>query len=278
MLNYLKTVVAFAGFLAIVFFYSWQEIHISQQPPKSQDENQRAAHGQYQTGPFTPFRLIFTGNLKQITGYCNSHPEKEKNNWPQTYYCDLKITDVYIAFFSGLLVFVTGGLIWVGVQQYRDTRILERAFISVNLGGLTTDTFDHVIGRVIFENTGRLPAMRFRWRIKICPHTGGDFIAPKISSEDLEANAVVPVGAKWTMGSGACTPRPEHAWEYVYVWSRVEYTDGFGRSRFTNFCHRYSWAVRKRTIAMWADQPGSSVIDQVSASDGRFHKNGNESD
>ena len=54
---------------------------------------------------------------------------------------------VVLAIFNGLLVLVTGGLVWVGWRQARlteeianrqtrDTEILQRAYLSVEAGGL----------------------------------------------------------------------------------------------------------------------------------------------
>jgi hypothetical protein len=34
--------------------------------------------------------------------------------------------------------------------------------------------------------------------------------------------------------------------DFIYVWGRVTYLDGFNNERFTDFCHRYN-AVNKDT-------------------------------
>jgi hypothetical protein len=274
MLNCTKTILSAIALAAIFLFYGWQEILISQQPPKSIHENQGAAASQYEPGPFAPLRLLAENGLKQITEYCNSYPENKKKNWPQTYYCDLRITDVYIVLFSGLLVIVTGGLVWVGIQQYRDTRILQRAYVGVNPSGIETDTFGQLIGHVVFENAGHLPARDFYWGIKIDSANIGDWLPGKLIIADLEGVAVLPVGAKWKMGSGACDPRPRERWEYAYVWGRVEYTDGFGQRRFTNFCHRYPWAKRG-----WSGGAEGVIREEwVDVDHARFHKFGNDAD
>jgi hypothetical protein len=40
--------------------------------------------------------------------------------------------------FTGLLVLVTGGLVWVGWRQIQDARVLQRAYVSAAPGGTTT--------------------------------------------------------------------------------------------------------------------------------------------
>jgi len=268
-----KQTIAVAVLMALVVGLGW--LDRSQQPPKAVNENQGTTASNYEPGALTPFRIFTSDGLKEITKYCNSYPDNEKKKWPQIYHCDLRITDVYIAVFSGLLVIVTGGIVWVGFQQYRDTRILQRAYISVNPSGLDTDTYGHLIGHVAFENVGHLPARDIFWKIEIAASDNGDnWIPKKLSRSNLEGRAVLPVGAKWKMGSGPCLPRPAQRWEYVFVWGRIEYTDGFNNSRFIEFCHRYPWARQQRVMGI--DDYVIPVI--VSVDYARFHNTGNDAD
>ncbi len=50
---------------------------------------------------------------------------------------------------------------------------------------------------------------------------------------------------------------------------RVTYLDGFGKRRFTNFCHRYNTAVKK------TPDGGGYVIREE---DARYHDYGNGAD
>jgi hypothetical protein len=76
------------------------------------------------------------------------------------------------------------------------------------------------------------------------------------------------------MGSGKCDPAPKERSEYVFLWGRVEYTDGLeGRPRFTDFCHRYPWA--KHVERMEADGP---IYYSVSVDYASFHNAGNNAD
>ena len=62
---------------------------------------------------------------------------------------------------------------------------------------------------------------------------------------------LVPIGAEVPQGSaGIALGEVEHSEctddkKYLYVWGRAKFKDGYGRSRWVNFCHRYPWAKRK---------------------------------
>ena len=73
------------------------------------------------------------------------------------------------------------------------------------------------------------------------------------------------------MGSPACVPKPQMPTDYIYVYGRVEYTDGLDGERYTNFCHRYPWA-RATTKS---DKFGQSEAI-VSLLYARFNNSGND--
>ncbi len=101
-----------------------------------------------------------------------------------------------------------------------------------------------------------------------------DWSPKELTSADLEGLVVLPVGAKWKMGSGPCIPKPEYSWHYVFVWGRVEYTDGFGNHCFTDFCHRYPWAKHSSQIVDLTG--GTAIMETVDAEHGRIHHTGND--
>ena len=107
------------------------------------------------------------------------------------------IATVVIAAFTVVLA-------WVGRQQTRDARAIKRAFVSVNASGIDTNTFGEPPGHAIFENVGGVSARDFFWRINIKASDTGDWKPPKLTTAQLEGVAVLPVGAKWKMGSGKC--------------------------------------------------------------------------
>lgn len=163
-------------------------------------------------------------------------------------------------------------------RQARDTRILQRAYVSVNPNGIGTNSLDQIIGYVILENGGHLPARDISWCIKITATSDRDWTCEGAGSEELEGLAVLPFGSKWTMGSRACEPKPKDDWDYVFVYGRVEYGDGFGKRRYTNFCHRYPWTRKVETFQPNPGGPGTGgqVITTISEDFARFHKNGND--
>ena len=63
----------------------------------------------------------------------------------------------------------------------------------------------------------------------------------------------------------ACEAKPK----FLYVWGRVEYDDGFGVSRLTNFCYRYNWENEKPI-------PDGGGRRHILAEDGRYHVYGND--
>jgi len=124
------------------------------------------------------------------------------------------------------------------------TEILQRAYVSVQPGGLGTTTKSHLLAHVNFKNVVHLPASDFKWIIQeLIPSDQDDWKPPPISDSDLQPAGVLPIDTTFKRGSKGLEYVPSN--EFIYVWGRVTYLDGFGKRRFTNFCHRYNTAVRK---------------------------------
>jgi hypothetical protein len=152
----------------------------------------------------------------------------------------------------------------VGRQQVADTRILQRAYVSVEpqgieRSGLSIESFV-LIGQVAFKNVGKLPATEFVSVVKKIEAHDAEWVTPDLSNADLPSGiaGVIPIGAKVLQGSEAITPDEVKQAEisgdkYLYVWGRAKFKDGFGSDRYVNFCHRYPWAMCKPII------PGSGV-------------------
>jgi hypothetical protein len=51
--------------------------------------------------------------------------------------------------FAGLLVVVTGGLVWVGWRQIQDARVLQRAYVSALPGGISVNLAGSVLARLM---------------------------------------------------------------------------------------------------------------------------------
>jgi hypothetical protein len=168
--------------------------------------------------------------------------------------------------FTGLLVLVTGGLVGVGWQQIHDARVLQRAYVSALPGGISTTTRGELLAHVEFKNVGHLPASQLKSLLKFTASDDGDWSPPHVDDKDLRPAGVLPIGISVTTGShGIGVPQP---WtKHLYAWGRVTYVDGFGKERWTNFCHRYNTEVRE------AKTGGGSLIRKEY---GRHHEYGND--
>src|SRR5215470_178565 len=67
---------------------------------------------------------------------------------------DIKFPDMLVALFTATLVIST---VVIAVRQFKDTEILQRAYISVEPDGILNSRGAYV-GHVIFHNVGHLPA------------------------------------------------------------------------------------------------------------------------
>jgi hypothetical protein len=178
----------------------------------------------------------------------------------------LKITDLYIAIFSGLLVLVTCGLVWVGWRQVSDARVLQRAYVGVEPKGIRSNTEGYLIGHVTFKNVGHLPASDFRWFLEITPSNNDRWIPPAVGDASLREGGVLPIGTGIRRGSPPIGPPSEG---FLYVWGKVAYTDGFERTRFATFCHRYNTVIR--------EIPSGGGY-RIRAKHARYHDHGNNAD
>ena len=168
----------------------------------------------------------------------------------------------------------------VARRQTNDTRILQRAYVSVTQAGIRP--YLSLDGRlscdVWFRNAGHLPAKNVSW-----------FINRKFSTDAEDREFEIPVDEKKFGGNNLIPPqsrirkggpaimhtdldqfmdanqfKPDKAW--LYVWGRVRYRDGFRhRLQFTDFCFRYNLNLPKST---WT----------IEASHGRQHEHGNRTD
>ena len=57
---------------------------------------------------------VVAAELQKASNYCTTDSSQKQDKWLQDFFCGIKITDVVIAIFSILLVFVTIGLVLVG--------------------------------------------------------------------------------------------------------------------------------------------------------------------
>jgi hypothetical protein len=165
-------------------------------------------------------------------------------------------------FFAGLLVLVTGGLVWVGWRQIQ----AQRAYVSALPGGVHTTTQGELLAHVEFKNVGHFPASQIKSLLKFTTSDDGEWSPPPIADKDLRPAGVLPIGISVTTGShGIGVPQP---WtKYLYAWGRVTYVDGLAKERWTNFCHRYNTEVRETST-------GGIIV--IRKEYGRHHERGND--
>jgi hypothetical protein len=181
-----------------------------------------------------------------------------------------------LAWFTAVLASSTIGL-WIvtwrsGVRQSRETQILQRAYISINLAGINPyrtreESVGHpVLGHVDIVNVGKLPARDVSCCVKIeMSHSDvrHEFL---ITDRDFFGNFVLPPGAHMRHGTQMIDWNETLLW--VYVWGEVRYLDGFGKKRWTKFCHRYPRIMMHKINAGFG----------VELTHGRFHLTGNNTD
>jgi hypothetical protein len=227
-----------------------------------------------------PFLIIpnQTPGRDQTTNKCSAEQSKNHGFWEKTDCDPVAYFTLWLVGFTGVLAVSTIGL-WIvtwrsGVRQTRDTEILQRAYISAIPMGI--EPYKTTMGRfganVAFHNVGNLPATEVSW-----------FVCRRFSRKDnpthfptpekrLEGNNIIPPKTQALKGSRGISSvrlvkfKQGMDWRnrFLYVWGMVKYKDGFGKTRFTKFCHRYNVAAE--------------VDLRINASDARYHEYGNDGD
>jgi hypothetical protein len=172
-----------------------------------------------------------------------------------------------IAAFTAVLAISTIGL-WIvtalGVRnQRRETEILQRAYLSVEPGGIKMpyDRGDRVHGYVICRNRGHLPARKLSWYA--CTNVAQEKPDKFPIGEMTPPRGVVAPGTEMTVSAGSFfTNKLQNA---LFVWGMVTYDDGFGNRRYTKFCHWY------HTKGHYGEGTFEIPSDQ-----GHFHEDGND--
>jgi hypothetical protein len=189
--------------------------------------------------------------------------------WVETFH----EADAYVALFTGVLAVSTILLWWstrglwsatksAAERQEKDTRILQRAYVSVQAAGIRNATTGELIGHISFVNVGHLPASQVKWHLEMTASDDPDW-GPPVREAVRDAGGLHPgVGIK--RGSKGISIPSE---QFIYVWGRVTYLDGFDQNRFTNFCHRYN------TVNKFSP-PGGGW--QITEEDARQHDKGND--
>lgn len=156
---------------------------------------------------------------------------------------------------TGFIACFTITLARIGKRQIADTRILQRAYLSVEplgiepIAGADNQQSNAVVG---IKNTGHLPATNVAWVIEIDLCGEKRWIPPPISRKREGQNVIAP-GAIMPQGSEpymfTYNDLAEIRTQFFYVWGNVTYNDGFGKTTRIDFCHRYNCAnITKITV------------------------------
>jgi hypothetical protein len=179
----------------------------------------------------------------------------------------LAIATVIIAIYTIVLARVAR-------RQTKDTRILQRAYLSVLPGGIHILNNQLIgVAHIEIHNGGNLPATRTKWFINHSLEGYGDLEIGEIDVR-LTRTGDNTVSPKTTMrlGGPPITIGPDDLRHqdglFLYVWGAASYRDGFGKRRFTRFCHRYNCVNFTQH-----PQLGGIAIDAVHA---RYHRLGND--
>ena len=118
-------------------------------------------------------------------------------------------------------------------------------------------------------NRGRLPARNVSnmTRLKVA--------GKKLSEADLPIDKMEPlkivIAPEGSMIHGCNAEAIKDIdGEYLYVWGKVTYTDGFGIPRWIKFCHRYPWAKARDSL----NDEGKAIRPDFA----RYHESGNGAD
>lgn len=229
-----------------------------QESQKSADENQGAEQHEphpeaaTSTAPWLVIlKTLYPGGLEEISEYCNAYSEEEKKKWPQAYYCELKVTDVWIVIFTGVLAFVTFLLVRATIRLWNATVENERPWV----GPITVNCDQIIVGRpsrgtIVIKNTGRSPALRMRVAHRgiilnqgqAPPSTPNVWEVPKALFPNAEDFYHPPVdGGPLSQADVAAIIAGTRV---LWVIARVEYFDREGNLHHTNICTRWGGVNR----------------------------------
>jgi hypothetical protein len=188
---------------------------------------------------------------------------------------------LWLAILTGALVIATlslGVVTACGIRrQYKDTRILQRAYVGVKPGGIhLLSTGDKLLGHFIIENAGNLPANNVRWVSRFQVDTDRDRRSFPIHEDQFKGEHYLPPKSRMTFGTPGVEVQSAIAVRdggeptcYLYVWGVVRYFDGFQPRRETRFCHRYDFR-QTRDLGVG--------VYELPKRKGRYHQYGNKAD
>jgi hypothetical protein len=222
--------------------------------PAQAAEPPAAATQEEQTPSTSPsfFSFLSSSGLVSVAKYCAVDTPDKANQWLHGFICSVRVTDVAIGVYMGLLVLVVAGLVLIGVIQYelfsRSARQQLRAYLLVESAARLGEHTDHPEFLVVVRNFGQTPAYGVRTWISVTPAERGGY-APLPGPEQglVEASdaALGPGGTFELAKRYEVDWDPEKFEEFLsgrttmYVYGEVSYRDAFRRRRYTRFRAMY---------------------------------------
>ncbi len=271
-----NTLGVFVG-VALIVGLAWCELR--SHPTPAEQNAQRSSETQNLPGN----TQIFVAGGAQIHSAASSNDPPHKESEPfkalhhwVTEFLSFKLPETLIAVFTVVLALktrdlytATKSLADLAAAQSNETKILQRAYISVEPMGLWPQGVTEMNPLYKIKNAGRLPAQNIRWFGYARLDTDKDATTFKINEADLYGDNILAAEAGMTHGVGAMAINAP----FIFVWGIIRYDDGFGKQRFTKFCHRYNTAA----LQMFSS-PNVPIQYFIAAETGRHHGWGNSTD
>ena len=178
----------------------------------------------------------------------------------------LALATVFLALYTGFLAIISR-------RQRKDTKILQRAYLTIRAAGIhMLQNRNEAVAHIEICNAGNLPATEVKWFIKHDFSWKGDWRIDGIDARLVEGSGnVLAPHAKMRQGGDSIAVGPDALRHqeglYLYIWGAVTYRDGFRRKRKTTFCHRYN-CVNVTHNLQW----GFPAMSGITARD---HQDGN---
>jgi hypothetical protein len=248
-----------------------QQAPAPSQPTENSEQGGPAEHknsnnAQYRSSEKpSVFNFISPDGLNKISAYCANKPDKDPDKWlHEKFVCDVHITDVAIAIFTGLLVLVTVPLTLVGLCQSRIASKTAKRQLRAYVWGETNrnaniDAEPFVVVTNI-KNSGETPAYDVccwsQLRAYDNPLPQG-FVFEAAPHRIDDAKYVVNPGSLHSILTGTepvLTPEEKTAIKAgntsLYIWGEIQYRDAFAKRRKTRF--RLLWIYTPLTLGMWS--------------------------
>lgn len=271
-----------AGLIAFVCSVSlaspWLSSAISSLHQAPENAQQRPAGSQKDAGQQQPEPNAAARIVKGDSAQNEGRPATT-GDWQKDTQEALARYTYWLTWLTFALAVTSIALFALGFLQFRDSRILQRAYLTVEPLGVepfNTESWAHLNVR----NVGKLPARDVSWFIKARISDQGKLNDFPINEDEFYGrDFVIATGAEmkrsqrcnFEQGEIDSFRRPKHRC-YLFVWGEVRYLDGFRKPhRFTRFCHRYECQGLREI-----NDGSHKGDDMITAESMRLHQYGND--